>query len=73
MTFHKIGETFDFRLDKDTVIRIKVEGDGKHRGCTNCYFDYCIALPSEIQDRIPPCTSELRPDHKDVHFIEVKQ
>lgn len=72
MSFKRIGETFDFRLDKDTVIRIKVKGDGKHRGCPKCYFDYCPRLPTEIRKQIPPCTSALRPDHKDVHFIEAK-
>lgn len=72
MSFKRIGETFDFRLDKDTVIRLKVKGDGIHTGCKKCYFNFCSELPTELRERIPTCISAIRPDHKGVHFIEEK-
>ena len=68
MICHKIGETFLWHEYSDTTVRLKVVKDDYDIGCCKCYFENCAALPSEIQDKVEPCTVSLRPDHTDIHF-----
>lgn len=72
MKCHKIGETFRFQIDTNTIVKLIVKDDNGCIGCERCYFRCCPAFPPEIQDRIEPCTKNLRPDNTDVHFEEVK-
>lgn len=49
MKYLELGEVFKINVD-NKMIYLKVESDGSHNGCDNCYFDKNDTLCSKIAD-----------------------
>ena len=72
MTTHKIGDTFWWHVDPDTNVLLKVVKDDEDNICDKCYFNHHNHDPFTAIANLEPCSALHRPDHTDIHFVEVK-
>ena len=64
MIEYKIGETFNYDINKKDVSLKCVEDTDTTRGCESCIFD------DEVECQSIMCDADARKDKTDVHFVE---